>query len=689
VQELVYVPPVVRGLLVLIVLGACNAVEVPVTVPPVSKGTVRIRSFTEPTAARAIRSAGSYVFIITGHGIERWGRDGDVVELSSKTGLASDDILSTAVDAERKALWILTPGAIGRYGTSTEVFTQLDAPLEDIGLELATLRAADRTAIAAADDGGVWIGTPQGLHYGSSEGWASTSIKEPVVALATTTDGLLIATEKGLQLRLQSGDFTPLGPDQGCVVTRVNQLLAAPKLGGTLAIGTDERGAPRLAIGRGQEWHSFRVLPSLPLQGASADGDGVVLMGGGQVFRLTLRDQSEPQPLTRDGVRLSAMSGAAPDLVLTSMAAVLPPGALSVASVGEHLLVGTRDIGVARFLEGEARPSSWLRRRQMFADATALTVACAAPDNCWIATGSRSAWHWTGERFTAGGPEDAVLAVVRDRAGVIHALHREPGSRAILLSRVDAAGQWTGVPKVQLELSENDPELDAQLAPEISFARFAASGALWVGLRHREGLEVRPWGVAIVELASGKVQYHHATDAGDERDDGASDDGPPLAAKKAMSIPPSVVDADGRGDATWFATRAGVARLTAGALKLWDETNGMRSQRARAIAVSRGNAIFVATSAGIGRFDGSTWQFPMQLGFEANDLAVTAGGQLWMATSRGVAVYDGSKVRRMDMRRGLVENDLLDIAVDRYDRIWTRGPGSLTLISPGPGTAPE
>lgn len=669
-------------------LGACNAVEMPVTVPPVSKGTVRIRSFTEPSAARAIRSTGSYVFVITGHGIERWGRDGNVVELSSKTGLASDDVLSTAVDSERKALWILTPGAIGRYGTSREVFTQLDASLDDIGLDLAALRPTDRTALAAADDGGVWIGSPQGLHYGSSDGWASTAIKEQVVALAATTDGLLIATEKGLQLRQHNGDLTPIGPEQGCVVTRVSQLLAVPKLGGTLAIGTDERGAPRLAIGRGQEWHSFRVLPSLPFEDASADGNGVVLMGGGQVFRLTLRDQSEPQPLTRDGVRLSAMSSAAPDLVLASVPAVLPQGALSVASVGEHLLVGTRDLGVARFLEGEARPSSWLRRRQMFVDATALSVACAAPDNCWIATGSRSAWHWTGEHFTAGGPDEPVLAVVRDRAGSIYALHREADSGAISLSRVDAAGQWTSVPRVRMELPQDDPELEPQLAPEVSFARFAASGALWVGLRHREGLEVRPWGVAIVDLSSGKVQYHHAADADAGGKDGDSAPAP-SPSKKAMTIPPSVVDADGRGEATWFATRAGVARLTANALKRWDESNGMRSQQARAISVARGNAVFVATNAGVGRFDGSAWQFPMQLAFEANDLAVTTGGQLWMATSRGVAVYDGAKVRRVDMRRGLVENDLLDIAVDRYDRIWARGPGSLTLISPGPNVAAE
>jgi hypothetical protein len=53
-----------------------------------------------------------------------------------------------------------------------------------------------------------------------------------------------------------------------------------------------------------------------------------------------------------------------------------------------------------------------------------------------------------------------------------------------------------------------------------------------------------------------------------------------------------------------------------------------------------------------------------------------------MATSRGIAAWDGHKVRRVDTRRGLAENNVLDIATDQYDRLWARGPGSLTLISP-------
>jgi hypothetical protein len=53
-----------------------------------------------------------------------------------------------------------------------------------------------------------------------------------------------------------------------------------------------------------------------------------------------------------------------------------------------------------------------------------------------------------------------------------------------------------------------------------------------------------------------------------------------------------------------------------------------------------------------------------------------------MATDRGVALYDGKKVKRLDVRRGLLENDIADIAIDEYGRVWARGDESLTVISP-------
>ena len=34
-----------------------------------------------------------------------------------------------------------------------------------------------------------------------------------------------------------------------------------------------------------------------------------------------------------------------------------------------------------------------------------------------------------------------------------------------------------------------------------------------------------------------------------------------------------------------------------------------------------------------------------------------------------------------NMLRGLAENEVFDVAADQFDRVWARGPGSLTLIS--------
>ncbi len=56
--------------------------------------------------------------------------------------------------------------------------------------------------------------------------------------------------------------------------------------------------------------------------------------------------------------------------------------------------------------------------------------------------------------------------------------------------------------------------------------------------------------------------------------------------------------------------------------------------------------------------------------------------RLWMATERGIAIFDGRKVRRMDVRRGLVENTVLDVTIDELGRVWARGPRSLMMVTP-------
>ena len=174
--------------------------------------------------------------------------------------------------------------------------------------------------------------------------------------------------------------------------------------------------------------------------------------------------------------------------------------------------------------------------------------------------------------------------------------------------------------------------------------------------------------------ASGKTAYHR-TEVG--AGSGATD----KKAVKMLAIPVGVVDADVRGETAWFATNEGVARLANGEVKVWTEADGLRSELARAVTIAPDGNVIIATGAGAGVWNGTAWDFPAALRFEINDVVATRNGQVWMATERGIAAWDGKKVRRVDMLRGLAENEVIDVAADQFDRVWGRGPGSLTLIS--------
>lgn len=642
----------------LVGLAACPAPEQPVVMPPVSTGKVRVRVFTEPSPVRMIDRAGKFVFVATDDDLQRWDDTGHVMALAADRGLPGNRLVALASDDERGRLWILTDGGLGHYNVNTQVFDELVAPPASLAIDYPSLASAG--ARLAPGDGGVWIGTAHGLVFASDRGgWLAAPIKDPIRALVRDRSGWLwIATATGLVARKPSGEVIKIDARAGCAVTAPRLVVEAPG-DRVLVIGTDAEHHERIAIGKQGTWTSYRALPELAWEAAARRAADIVVMSSGRVYRIAPAGAAV-RPLARDGIRLVPLASGAPsDWVIDPVDLALPPGATTLGAGNGELLVGTRDLGTARYRDGDPHPRDWLRRGQMFQDATTLSVACARAQDCWIATGARQAWHWTGDRFAAGGPDQVVLVVVRDPAGPIYALHRGSQEKAIHLSRIDGA-TWTALPKIALA---TPGEL-----PEISFARFASSGSLWIGLRYRDGLEKHAYGIAIVEPASGKVAYHRTEAAAGKR-------------TKMLPIPLGVVDADVRDDVAWFATNEGVARLAGGQVRIWTEADGLRSELARAVTIAPDGGVVVATGAGAGLWNGKLWRFPPALQFEVNDVVATRNGQVWMATERGIAAWDGQKVRRVDTRRGLAENEVLDVAVDQFDRVWARGPGSLTMIS--------
>ena len=76
------------------------------------------------------------------------------------------------------------------------------------------------------------------------------------------------------------------------------------------------------------------------------------------------------------------------------------------------------------------------------------------------------------------------------------------------------------------------------------------------------------------------------------------------------------------------------------------------------------------------------WSIPASLRRSVNAVTVAPDGRLWMATSRGVAAFDGARVRRLDRRRGLLEDDVTDIQIDRLGRVWALSRQGVSIITP-------
>ncbi|HEY5921783.1 MAG TPA: hypothetical protein VIV11_08935 [Kofleriaceae bacterium] len=654
--------PLLMTLALLAVLAACPPPVEPVRpLPPVSGGKVRVRVFTEPAAVKTMGAAGRFLFVATEDALQRWDDKGSVMTMTSATGLSGDHVVAMTTDAERKWMWVLTDGGLGHYDAGVEVYTETLPPPSALGIDYAAIAKEGVASLAPAAEGGVWLGTSKGLFFVSEKGgWVATPIKDPIRALVKDRAGWLwIAAKNGLVARKPNGDLIKIGELQGCDVVQPRLLVEAPG-DRVMVIGGDAQGRERLAIGKQVTWRSYRALPDHTWEAATLRGNNVMVMGGGHIYRIAPASPGV-RPLAREGVRLVPLTGpTTSDWVIDPTPLVVPPGATVLGAMNDELLIGTRDLGTARYRDRDAQPFSWLRRKQMFEDAMNLSVACAKAQDCWLATGARQAWHWNGERFTAGGPDVVVLAVARDPAGPIYALHRAPAEKELHLSRIDGT-TWTALSKVNLATPGD--------APEVSFARFATSGTLWVGLRYRDGEERRAYGIAIVDVGTSKVAYHRTEAMPDK------------TKEKMLPIPIGVVDADVRGDTAWFATSEGIARLAGGQVKVWTEADGLRSELARAVTIAPEGGVIVATGAGAGVWDGKAWGFPPALRFEINDVVATRNGHVWMATERGIAAWDGKKVRRVDTRRGLAENSVLDVAIDQFDRVWARGPGSLTLIS--------
>jgi len=628
---------------------------------------VRVRSFTEATPVTSVSAVLPYGFAATVRGLDRWDlRTGQRLLLTRDHGLPGDRVMATALDAGRGWLWVATDGGVTRYEIESGVFSGVPvAPTDAL-----TAIAKNVHALSPAGTGGVWVGGPAGLAYAESNGdWKDIGLKQPVSALHRDKAGnLWIGTDgHGVFLRKVDGALESYGDKDHQRVRKVRFITEGPD-GATMIVGDTDDGKQRIAIYREGTLASFRASPDERWIAAARRGSEVVVLTKHQLYAVGTARKGARR-LSREGMRLVPLASGSDTArsrspyVISQVEARVPSGAHSIAAAGDELLIGTNDLGTALVKPGSKR-AQWLRRGELGGGGEDISVACADRDDCFVATGGKGVWHFDGVTFSPlGDPEAFVLAVARSVGGEIFALFRMGDEAKVRFARIDS-GAWTEVEEIQVETPGHHASL--------SFAKFSPRGMLWLGLLYQDEVNQElSYGVAEIDISLALVAYHHASYDETEADKGV------------LPIPISVTDVAFLGEQeVWLASQEGAVRIQGQTMRVYMESEGLVSELLRSIAVTTGGVVFAATGAGVGVFDGDKWSAPAPLQRAVNAVAVGADGKLWMATPRGVAAYDGARVRRLDSRRGLLEDDIADIAIDQFGRIWALSEHGISIVTP-------
>jgi hypothetical protein len=625
-------------------------------------------TYSEPSAVTGLAASGGSLLVGTTAGLERWElQSGARTRIGEADGLVGKRVRALGTISPTQ-VWIATNQTIARYDAGTRKATSLPPPAAAMAKGLSDLRV-----IVADPKGGAWAGGKSGLYRIDDAGaWTSGGYDGQVTALyvGPPNDTVWIGTPDGVLERNSAGVFSRYGEKEGLGIAWVSHLLAGPQ-GETTVVGYDAKGAHQIAFLDDATFSTFRLSPANAILAATRRQGELLLVVPGRVLSVSAApaDNDAARELVRDGLHLSPVMGKkrrAPYRI-AALPALPPPEVTHVLPLGPELFAGTRSVGTARLSLGRQDGRAWFRSHELVEGSTSLTVACRAANDCYVATGGRQAWRFDGKVFSPvtlkDAPKDGMiaLAAVRAPAGEIMLLYRSLAEHGLHVAKLGPEGF---VPDATLQLSTPNG------TTMLTFAKFSPDGLLWVGLEYLDGEgDSRPFGVATIDLSLNVVSYHHE-DARDAKQTGV------------LPVPNDSVDVAFLGDEIWFASKSGAARIEREQVTVWSEADELRSEILRGVVTTEGGVVYVASSSGVGEFDGTRWSYPKALSIRTNAIARGKDGRLWLGTPRGLVVFDGKSTARYDRRDGLLDEMIENIVVDESGRVWARSDAGITIVSP-------
>jgi len=725
--------------------GPSSKAEVKGEAAGVGTAPVRVRSFSDSRPVNCLAAAAGLVWVGTPRGLIRWTTTTDPptpAVLTTIDGLPSDRITAISLD-QKGGVWVTTPKGVSRFfgGSWTNypkppvgdlvvgIVASSDGEHAWVGGSdgIARLRdgqwerfAAGTTVTSLASDGGsgVWIGTSgRGvlrvvredlLQYGMAEGNDIDNVRAMVADSAGTVlavgdgpGGQRVAYFDGSRFwsyRIEAPGVmewvqrvsSDLYLGSGQQVWSMKRVLPGAKVSGPVKFSFS--GSPAIGAPKAQPLASMKAQEAAPspaaepAKGDAPKGDAPKAeppKGKGKKGKKTGQLETPADPAAPQYAQTDAPaprpdrpwlvagpgghSGGPPVFDTEVVDVRLPDGITAIAADTDSIYVGTRFLGVTRVQKSKQAP---LRLFDLTAGAERLSVACINNNDCYVATGGTQSWRFDGQTFevTDVDPEKGshVLAVVRDPQSAVIALHRGAASKEVRISRVGNSGKWFPVGVTSLEVPTG--------VPDLSFATFSPRGQLWVGLRYVDkDQDARAYGAAEVFIDDGKVIYHRQRPAGVTRN-----------VSQGVNVPSDVTAIAFKGnDEAWLASRSGAVRLKDKAVKVFTENDGLESELVHDVVEGLNGQMWIATSRGIGVWNGDRWTFPKEVPFnvKASALVRDPDGRIWIGTDRGVLeVTDGNKTHLIGARTGLLDDKVLNMGVDVRGRIWVLTEKGISVI---------
>jgi len=697
-------PKVTTVALCALLVGACSRTPLPVPAAGPQKAAATGLSYqAELAPIAALAWSDPFLWIGSDRGLRRFRpATGELEWVAADAGLAGHRVTALATDGAA-SVFVGTEVGLGRV---SDAAGKLDlTPLVTVGGLSLIAPSAPR-----AGGGGAWLGTDHGLFFfdGTSLSAVGGLGKGAINFLHADADGKSVwagVRGRGLAHVDRARVVEVFGPEAPGAPDFVETLgMAALENGTPFAIGRGRDGAGRMALLHKMGGELLVVDSSIRLLGAAAPPTGPLVFAsasGGPTSTYTLALAERGEAIAPGEFRFVPRKKGSdgPRVVATPDGRSLPSDVTAFAMGSSELFFGTRVAGVAQLgaaSAGRAVAPAFLPIGELAWKASALGVACLERDRCVVATGAGPGWIWDGgtHAFRPIPPEalgSPLMALEGDGAGSVYFMAGE-GPKGIKVARLSADGRsWEPVLTFPV---------DTEGAPFITYTTMSPQGNLWMAVRDRlPGGEQAGRGIIELQLPSGRAIHHRVTRAGQAR---PAESIPVPGDVRAVQF---VSGAGAAPEATWFCTSLGVLRWSAGKMTRWSENDGLGSDTCADLKVGDDGAVWAATRAGVARFDGKSWVpldgAPAKAGAarrwplahpaaddDDGDLAAarslaTVAGKLWAGTSRGVWPVTATG-KPLDARSGLTDDDVVDMALDRFGRLWVLGHLGLTVADTFP-----